>query len=175
MRCLETRPRTPSDTVERNIGTFVIDRLGSTARLQTSFDTDGKLRTGIQSGDRTGAIVVESHATLPPLLRKKFRINLTPSGCRNSFSSGSDGKATRDDLHSPDLITPIEHCKGKAKISKHGLRNSPIVKTGLSTARSRIWRNQWMFLISPLYSRIVLAFKTPIALASLWFRKKIAR
>ena len=32
----------------------------------------------------------------------KFCLNLPPSGCRNSFSSGSDGKATRDDLHRKD-------------------------------------------------------------------------
>ena len=31
-------------------------------------------------------------------LRGKFRLNLPPSGCRNSFSSGSDGKAARDDI-----------------------------------------------------------------------------
>ena len=32
-------------------------------------------------------------------LRGKISSKFAPSGCRNSFSSGSDGKATRDDLH----------------------------------------------------------------------------
>ena len=37
-------------------------------------------------------------------LRGEISSKLTPppSGCRNSFSSGSDGKATRDDLHRKD-------------------------------------------------------------------------
>ena len=36
-------------------------------------------------------------------LKGEICLNLTlPSGCRNSFSSGSDGKATRDDLHRKD-------------------------------------------------------------------------
>ena len=33
---------------------------------------------------------------------EKIRLNLPPFGCRNSFSSGSDGKAIRDDLHRKD-------------------------------------------------------------------------
>ena len=44
---------------------------------------------------------VECHATMTPE-EKKFRLNLPPSGCRNSFSSGSDGKAIRNDLHRKD-------------------------------------------------------------------------
>ena len=42
-------------------------------------------------------MVVECHATMTHK-EGKFRLNLPPSGCRNSFSSGSDGKAARNDI-----------------------------------------------------------------------------
>ena len=44
---------------------------------------------------------VECHATMTPK-EGKFRLNLIPLSFRNSFSSGSDRKATRNDLHRKD-------------------------------------------------------------------------
>lgn len=117
------------DIVERNIGAPVIDRSVSAAWLQTTFDEDGRPQSGVQAqyveGDWTWAIVngggndlmlgcgcMKCDAVIDSMISKDGQSGQIPDFLRRIRDRGTQ-VIYIGYLRSPELITPIEHCKNE--------------------------------------------------------------
>jgi len=117
------------DVIEETLGAPVLDRAVSAAWLQTQFDEKGDPETGVQAqfveGDWDWAVVngggndlmlgcgcARCDATLDRLISKDGQSGQIPD-----FLQQIRNKGTRvvyvGYLRSPDLFTPIEHCKAE--------------------------------------------------------------
>ncbi len=117
------------DVVERSIGAPVLDRSVSAAWLRTSFDDNGAPRSGVQAqyvpGDWTWAIVngggndlmlgcgcVRCGGVIDAMISKDGQRGQIPDFLRQIRDEGAQVIYVGY-LRSPDLITPVEHCKGE--------------------------------------------------------------
>ena len=117
------------DVVEQNIGAQVVDRTASAAWLQTSFDASGAPRSGIQAqfvdADWNWAIVngggndlmlgcgcTRCDAVMNRMISADGQRGQIPDFLRKLRKNGTRVIYVGY-LRSPDLITPIEHCKAE--------------------------------------------------------------
>lgn len=117
------------DVVERGIGAPVVNRAASAAWLQTSYDTDGKPRSGVQAqfveGDWDWVIVngggndlmlgcgcTRCEGVIDAMISQDGQRGQIPDFLREIRDGGTQIIYVGY-LRSPDLITPIEHCKGE--------------------------------------------------------------
>ncbi|SDW66968.1 Lysophospholipase L1 [Ruegeria halocynthiae] len=117
------------DVVERSIGEPVLDRSASAAWLQTGFDADGAPDSGVQAqfvpGEWDWAIVngggndlmlgcacMRCSGVINTMISKDGQYGQVPDFLRRIRDGGTQVIYVGY-LRSPDLITPIEHCKGE--------------------------------------------------------------
>ena len=117
------------DVIEETIGAPVVDRTVSAAWLQTKFDPDGAPESGVQAqyikGDWSWAIVngggndlmlgcgcKRCDAVLDNMISADGQHGQIPQFLRQIRATGTRVIYVGY-LRSPDLITPIEHCKAE--------------------------------------------------------------
>lgn len=117
------------DVVEETIGAPVVDRTVSAAWLQTKFDPDGAPESGVQAqyaeGDWSWAIVngggndlmlgcgcTRCEAVLDNMISADGQHGQIPQFLRQIRATGTRVIYVGY-LRSPNLITPIEHCKAE--------------------------------------------------------------
>lgn len=117
------------DIVERNIGSPVVDRTVSAAWLQTGYDADGNPETGVQAqfvfGDWDWAVVngggndlmlgcgcVRCDGVLDNMISADGQSGQIPRFVRKIRERGTRVIYVGY-LRSPNLFTPIEHCRAE--------------------------------------------------------------
>ncbi|NVO54469.1 SGNH/GDSL hydrolase family protein [Rhodobacteraceae bacterium B1Z28] len=117
------------DVIEENIGAPVVDRTVSAAWLQTQFNAEGKPKTGVQAqfveGNWNWAVVngggndlmlgcgcMRCDAVLDNMISADGQSGQIPQFLRQIRSRGTRVIYVGY-LRSPNLITPIEHCKSE--------------------------------------------------------------
>ena len=119
------------EVVERNIGEPVLNRTASASWMQTGFDADGTPKSGVQaqyiSGDWDWAIVNGGgndlmlgcgcngcDAVIDEMISEDGQRGQVPDFLRKIRDDGAQVIYVGY-LRSPELITPIEHCKSEGE------------------------------------------------------------